>query len=592
MIREYAQSLSNRGHFLDEMEVSNMKGGRDKFMSLFCYDESVKEYVKKKGKIAGYDGIIYLAKEHILDVDGESFIEAKDATVDLIALLDDLNVPRRIYFSGRGFHISIDQASFMWEPHKELHNYVKEALNAKGIFNFADSSVTDKTRLIRVNNTINTKSGLYKVEMTQWLEKNNILDHLHLNDLQPYANRTKKPSPYGFYNEIEPVFNALPKKKTTVKLPAKQQVIGRQADPVNYPCIQKMLQWEGYGKRHAIALRLSSWFRWRYPESIVRLIMEEWRKRVTTEEHPLEKEEIDKIVESSYSGHNGNGNNYGCNDQIRDEFCEQSCRLFAAKKDNNIIDFSDMETEAIKFYQSGIVPLNFKEIYKKNFPIYPGELVVLQAPPKSMKTMLVHNWIAYFQKPTYFLEMEMSPRQMYIRHRQIRENLTYEQVEKKLNEGIRSKEKDDWLMIDYKSCFTFELQKRIDLLAIKPEIVVIDHLGLMESNNKDMNGKMEEIMAALKDVAIKNNIIVFAISEMTKESMNSKNGVPAIAASRGSARISYTANKVMQLKSFRQGDVVTSLTLECIANREKEGLYVDLKPVNCKIELIEGGLNG
>ena len=93
MIREYAQSLSNRGHFLDEMEVSNMKGGRDKFMSLFCYDESVKEYVKKKGKIAGYDGIIYLAKEHILDVDGESFIEARDATIDLIALLDDLNVP-------------------------------------------------------------------------------------------------------------------------------------------------------------------------------------------------------------------------------------------------------------------------------------------------------------------------------------------------------------------------------------------------------------------------------------------------------------------------------------------------------------------
>jgi hypothetical protein len=48
----------------------------------------------------------------------------------------------------------------------------------------------------------------------------------------------------------------------------------------------------------------------------------------------------------------------------------------------------------------------------------------------------------------------------------------------------------------------------------------------------------------------------------------------------------------MQLKSFKQGDMVTSLTLECIANREKEGLYVDLKPVNCKIELVEGGLNG
>ena len=68
MIREYAPSLSNRGHFLTENEVSKMKGGKDKFMSLFCYDESVKEYVKEKGKIAGYKGIIYLSGEHIIDI--------------------------------------------------------------------------------------------------------------------------------------------------------------------------------------------------------------------------------------------------------------------------------------------------------------------------------------------------------------------------------------------------------------------------------------------------------------------------------------------------------------------------------------------
>ena len=77
MIREYAPSLNNRGHFLNEIEVSKMRGGKDKFMSLFCYDESVNEYVKKNGKIAGYNEIIYLATEHILDVDGYSVGDAK-----------------------------------------------------------------------------------------------------------------------------------------------------------------------------------------------------------------------------------------------------------------------------------------------------------------------------------------------------------------------------------------------------------------------------------------------------------------------------------------------------------------------------------
>ena len=91
MLREYAPSLSNRGHILEEQEVANMKGGIDKFMSLFCYEEDIRDYIKDKGKIAGYDGVIYLAKEHILDVDGESYDEARDAVVDLLALLDNLS---------------------------------------------------------------------------------------------------------------------------------------------------------------------------------------------------------------------------------------------------------------------------------------------------------------------------------------------------------------------------------------------------------------------------------------------------------------------------------------------------------------------
>ena len=80
MIREYAPSLNNRGHFLSEIEVFKMKGGRDKFMSLFCYDEDVNKYVEKNGKIAGYDGIIYLAAEHILDVDGRCEITTCEST--------------------------------------------------------------------------------------------------------------------------------------------------------------------------------------------------------------------------------------------------------------------------------------------------------------------------------------------------------------------------------------------------------------------------------------------------------------------------------------------------------------------------------
>ena len=225
---------------------------------------------------------------------------------------------------------------------------------------------------------------------------------------------------------------------------------------------------------------------------------------------------------------------------------------------------------------------------EENFPIYPGELVVIQAEPKAMKTMLIHNWIIAFKKQTYFLEMEMSPRQMYMRHRMIKEGLSYEEVEEDLKSGKRSGYTDSWLMIDYKTCHPFEISKRLDVMTEKPEIVVIDHIGLMESNNKDMNGKMEEIMAALREIAIRNNIIVFAISEMTKESMNKRWGVPAIAAARGSARIAYTANKLLSIVPTKNDKgLIEFIKLESIANREKEGINVILEPDNCRINLAQ-----
>ena len=122
------------------------------------------------------------------------------------------------------------------------------------------------------------------------------------------------------------------------------------------------------------------------------------------------------------------------------------------------------------------------------------------------------------------------------------------------------------------------------MLPDKPEIVVIDHIGLMQSKNKDINGKMEEVMEALKNLAIRHSIIVIGISEMTKESQYKGTGTPAIMAGRGSARIAYTANKLLGLKPYMNNGKIRMLELTCIANRERESLHVNLTPDNCKIE--------
>lgn len=76
-----------------------------------------------------------------------------------------------IYFSGnKGFHIVIHPMLLGITPKKDLNQDFK--LLAKRIKSFTlnktiDTVVYDSVRLMRVNNTINSKSGLYKVRVTR-----------------------------------------------------------------------------------------------------------------------------------------------------------------------------------------------------------------------------------------------------------------------------------------------------------------------------------------------------------------------------------------------------------------------------------------
>ena len=171
MIKEFAFGLSQRHYFQDAGEINNwMNIDKDTFMSLYEYDDYVKEFYSKNKSLSGYDGIMYMPDEFLLDVDGVDINDLENARkkcILLLALLKDLQIPYKIYFSGnKGFHVGIPGTAFRWQPDTKLHLNVKDALTNAGIFKYADSSVTDKTRIIRIINTKNTKSNLYKSELT------------------------------------------------------------------------------------------------------------------------------------------------------------------------------------------------------------------------------------------------------------------------------------------------------------------------------------------------------------------------------------------------------------------------------------------
>ena len=278
MIREFAFGLSNRHHFFpSDNSVKWENVAKDTFLSLYGYDESVTEYFEAKKTLSGFDGVIYMPREFILDVDGVEIEEAQEKTVKLVSLLDSIKVPSNIYFSGRGFHIGIPDCAFKWKPDVNLHLKVKDELDKRGIYKYADVSVTDKTRIIRLNNTLNSKSRLWKVFITR--EELYELNGLGISALANKPRQIEIP-----ILQCEPVFDVTERevRKQTIKF---KETVGKEPDPMLYPCIQTMLKGTSYGGRHATALRISAWLRWRYPEHVVRIVMEDWRKRVTTLEN-------------------------------------------------------------------------------------------------------------------------------------------------------------------------------------------------------------------------------------------------------------------------------------------------------------------
>jgi len=505
--------------------------------------------------------------EFILDVDGANIDQAKQLTHGLIDLLD---IPMQVYFSGeKGFHIHISGTAFKWKPCKDLNLRVKHTLKKYGIYDFADPLVIDKVRLIRIPNTKKLSSGYWKVPI-KISDINDVdIEWLHVN-----AVKAKDDFEYAEL-ETNPIFDvskSLPKSNIAVK------EHGTAPMSNDYVCIQRIMENIPYGFRHKAALTLGSHLRQRYPESAVRAFMENWRSSVlNTKEYPFEVEEMDTILHSVYNANKGEGYHFGCFSEVKDRFCSPDCKLFQSKKHMSETNISDLEEELIKFYANDKAPIDIGELYGQQFPIYPGETVLLTAPPESMKSMLLLNWLHDLNRKSYFMEFEMSSRQVGQRLSMIHNNWNEEQMRDHYKAGKNGMPPMKHIKFDYHSCYPWEIKKRLEAIEFEPEVIYIDHCGLMKSRFRDEISKDKDISEGIMNLANDLNCIVIGVWELSKNAF--ENGIN-IASPAGSFRVSYNANKILALKPIRPNDsgVIEYLELSTIKNREQERM-------NCRLQI-------
>lgn len=236
----------------------------------------------------------------------------------------------QIYFSGsKGFHLIISESIFGFEPGRTLNKDLKKVavyLKAYTLTKCIDTKIYDYKRLFRINNTINSKTGLYKVRISY----DDLID-MSYNDLIEYASKPKdiEPDEYlyndkaneSFANLIEKL-NKRDREKINIQV-AKEYIKKKEL----LPCVKYILQnGSPNGQRNNSTIALAnSLFQVGYNQDEVIEIITTWNE--TKNEEPLPDREIRATIKSAYNNSKQNIY-YGCSSFRELDVCVKGCPIY------------------------------------------------------------------------------------------------------------------------------------------------------------------------------------------------------------------------------------------------------------------------
>lgn len=275
------------------------------------------------------------------DIDGPDNLKAaRENTLVLCELImprlkidsDQIN----ICFSGsKGFHITIPCEVFEPLPSNlTLDLYKKMAANAQdqGV-PLIDNAVYTNRRLWRLVNSINSKSGLYKIPLTH-----KELLHLSIKNIMELAKKPRcedsfciaKPNQHaiGWYKDA---LACMARLKTTPRHHKKHFATGFKNGWRVPPCIKKIQQSTlPDGIRHDTYLILARFYSWinMHPQEITETL------NLLDKKNPIADHDIDRIVDWALD----RPGFAGCNNQVLKKYCDkENCFYYSLKSRNTML---------------------------------------------------------------------------------------------------------------------------------------------------------------------------------------------------------------------------------------------------------------
>ena len=236
----------------------------------------------------------------------------------------------KIYFSGsKGFHVIIDPEIFGAKPSYNLNMIYKRMaifFNKHTMYNTIDINIYDQRRLFRIENSINKKTGLYKVRIS----RKDLLNITTIQDIQKYASSKKEILSDNkiesfharlFFNRFKLIEDCKAINQKKSKKPAKLFFATKKI----LPCVQKIIK-EGItkGNRNNTSVSItSSLIQSGFDRNEIEEYIHEWNKLNSP---PLSNKELTSTINSAFTLAYQE-KYYGCTFFKERGQCVDGCRL-------------------------------------------------------------------------------------------------------------------------------------------------------------------------------------------------------------------------------------------------------------------------
>ena len=305
----------NRKGIYDFRQLGDPSGLSEGYCTYFRYNDDMKAHFQNVGSVKQYRGSAF-ADWLPIDIDSDDLQQAQYYLQHLVQNMDDEGIDTsccRFYFSGsKGFHVMIPSGFFEAEPSEDIHKrFRKVAVKLADGINI-DTNIYDKTRLFRLANTINNKSGLYKIELYPF-------EAMSL-DIEEIKNKAKQPSERL---EIDTEYNVSESLKELYHEPLNRQITtsGEARKVTTKICMSKMMTGTGEGERDQAGIRVAAHLKQSgLTDQMLLAALDEWNK---TNNPPLDDNEISRIFRQSNEGYE-----FGCFDEMLKERCDPKCLFY------------------------------------------------------------------------------------------------------------------------------------------------------------------------------------------------------------------------------------------------------------------------